>query len=99
MERLNYYYNHDDMKNFVRSELTRRAKYGVKSMSALAPEAETIGELDDPDLVEHNLKFIRDLKIPMWQKHMMVGFFMLTWKWFYYAPNTFKMLKTFNTIP
>lgn len=48
MERLNYYYNHDDMKNFVRSELTRRAKYGVKSMSALAPEAETIGELDDP---------------------------------------------------
>jgi len=48
LERLNTYYNHEDMKNFVRRELSRRAKYGIKSMSALAPESETIGELDDP---------------------------------------------------
>ena len=47
----------------------------------------------DPDLVEHNLQFIRETKQPMWLKYVTVSFFMLTWKWFYYAPNTFKMLK------
>jgi len=53
----------------------------------------SLGEVHDPDLVEHNLKSIRALDVPMWTKHLAVGFFMLTWKWFYYAPNTFKMLK------
>jgi len=30
--------------------------------------------------------------MPMWQKYLYVVFFSLTWKWSYYAPNTFKVL-------
>jgi len=52
-----------------------------------------LGELSDPDLVEENLKTLRNAKAPMPVKYMAVGFFMATWKWLYYAPNTFKMLK------
>ena len=29
----------------------------------------------------------------MFVKYMAVGFLMATWKWFYYAPNTYKELK------
>ena len=52
-----------------------------------------LGELADPDLVENNLHAMREEKKPLWVKYTAVGFFMATWKWFYYAPNTFKMLK------
>lgn len=52
-----------------------------------------LSEVNDPDLVEQNLVALRDLKIPVFLKYMVVGFFMLTWKWFYYSPNTYKELK------
>eukprot|EP00614_Pseudopedinella_elastica_P021967 CAMPEP_0172613370 /NCGR_PEP_ID=MMETSP1068-20121228/42050_1 /TAXON_ID=35684 /ORGANISM="Pseudopedinella elastica, Strain CCMP716" /LENGTH=491 /DNA_ID=CAMNT_0013417801 /DNA_START=137 /DNA_END=1612 /DNA_ORIENTATION=+ len=51
-----------------------------------------LGEVDDPDLVERNLQFVRDLKVPTFFKYGAVGFLMCTWKWFYYAPNTYKEL-------
>lgn len=41
------YYGKDDMRSFVGYELKRRAAKGIASMSALAPEAEAAGELDD----------------------------------------------------
>ena len=53
-----------------------------------------LGEDKDPDLVERNLKLIRDL--PTWMlplKYAVTFFMMCTWKWYYYSPNTFKMLK------
>ena len=52
-----------------------------------------LSEVHDPDLVEQNLAFLREMNIPVFLKYTMVGFFMLTWKWFYYAPNTYKELK------
>ena len=52
-----------------------------------------LSEINDPDLVEQNLTFLRQLDIPMPLKFVTVGFFMITWKWFYYAPNTYKELK------
>ena len=52
-----------------------------------------LGELADPDLVENNLRSMRDLPLPRVAKQLLVVPMMLTWKWFYYAPNTFKMLK------
>ncbi|GAB5361794.1 hypothetical protein AAMO2058_000743100 [Amorphochlora amoebiformis] len=52
-----------------------------------------LGETADPDLVEENLSDLRDGNQPLFVKYLLVGFFMSTWKWFYYAPNTFKMLK------
>jgi fatty acid desaturase len=52
-----------------------------------------LSEIHDPDLVEQNVAFLRDMKVPMFVKYIIVGFFTLTWKWFYYAPNTYKELK------
>jgi len=52
-----------------------------------------LGEDEDPDLVERNLENLRSSSAPVWLKYMMVAFFMATWKWFYYAPNTYKQLK------
>jgi len=52
-----------------------------------------LGEIDDPDLVERNLEFLREKKVPMPLKYAFVGMVMAVWKWYYYAPNTFKELK------
>ena len=52
-----------------------------------------LSELTDPDLVENNLKNLRDLNIPIVLKYPLVFVTMCIWKWFYYAPNTYKELK------
>mmetsp|Transcript_36986 Transcript_36986/g.47801 ORF Transcript_36986/g.47801 Transcript_36986/m.47801 type:complete len:203 (-) Transcript_36986:355-963(-) len=39
-ERLSIYYDHDDMKLFIKTELNRRAKKGITSMSALTPNSD-----------------------------------------------------------
>merc|ERR1711966_218671 len=50
-------------------------------------------EIDAPDLVEENLVDLRNMNIPMFVKYMIIVFNMMTWKWFYYSPNTYKELK------
>jgi hypothetical protein len=52
-----------------------------------------LGEGKDPDLVQRNLEFLRDKDVPMPLKYATVALFMPIWKWFYYAPNTFKELQ------
>lgn len=52
-----------------------------------------LNELSDPDLVQRNLAFVRDSPVPMLFKYSVVAFFLPVWKWFYYAPNTFKELQ------
>ena len=52
-----------------------------------------LSELDDPDLVENNLKALRDLPVPTFLKWLALPLVVTTWKWFYYAPNTYKELK------
>ena len=52
-----------------------------------------LGEQSDPDLVERNLEWLRMTKMPLILKYAIVGFFMITWKWSYYASNTFKELR------
>lgn len=48
----------------------------------------------DPDLVQRNLSFLRDATfLPMTSRFLAVGLFLPIWKWFYYAPNTFKELQ------
>ena len=51
-----------------------------------------LGEVGDPDLVENNLEFVRSMTAPRAVKYAGVAFLMCTWKWFYYAPNTYKEL-------
>ena len=49
-----------------------------------------LGEVTDPDLVENNLKWTRERQSPMVFKYIEVFVSAATWKWLYYAPNTFK---------
>ncbi|MEM7608424.1 MAG: fatty acid desaturase [Myxococcota bacterium] len=51
-----------------------------------------LGEAADPDLLEDNVDWLRDSKIPRAAKLAVVGFFMGTWKYSYYAPSTLKAL-------
>merc|ERR1711908_32735 len=52
-----------------------------------------LGEPGDPDLVERNLETLRQVKLPMVVKYGVVAVMACVWKWFYYAPNTYKQLK------
>ena len=52
-----------------------------------------LSELEDPDLVENNLSEMRDLNIPVIMKWIALSLVTITWKWYYYAPNTYKELK------
>jgi len=56
-----------------------------------------LGEEKDPDLVERNMSSIRDMDMPMIVKDMAVVIIICTWKWWYYAPNTFKHLRAVET--
>jgi fatty acid desaturase len=46
------------------------------------------GEIDDPDLVEHNAAILRAQAMPRPLKWLLGLILMLTWKLTYYAPNT-----------
>lgn len=51
-----------------------------------------LGEDNDPDLVERNLDWVRVFdSTPV--KYLVTAIMVFTWKWYYYAPNTFKELK------
>jgi len=52
-----------------------------------------LGESGDPDLVERNLDTLRTIKLPRPLKYVYVAFLACVWKWYYYAPNTYKQLK------
>jgi hypothetical protein len=52
-----------------------------------------LGEDLDPDKVERNLSFLREMNIPKMLKYAVALALMPIWKWFYYAPNTFKELQ------
>lgn len=52
-----------------------------------------LGEDEDPDNVEINLRPITRLNIPMWTKYLFVYLLAATWKLTYYAANTLRILK------
>jgi fatty acid desaturase len=86
-------------KRFARGGLRRRV---LDWLDWVEPEAWNLehnvlhhyrtGELADPDLVEHHMQMVRDADWPMPVKLAVVAFFSLTWRYTYYAPNTFQVL-------
>jgi len=52
-----------------------------------------LGENGDPDLVERNLELLRTMRLPRVVKYAVVAVMAAAWKWYYYAPNTYKQLK------
>ena len=51
-----------------------------------------LGQNTDPDLVEDNLGFMRNPRLPMAVRYLITAFFAATWKLTYYAPNTYYAL-------
>lgn len=51
-----------------------------------------LNEVADPDLVEHNLAWLREADLPLPVRYAIVAFFASTWKFSYYAPNTLREL-------
>lgn len=49
-----------------------------------------LNEFDDPDLVEHNAWLLRLKAVPAPLKWLLAVLLMLTWKFSYYAPNTWR---------
>jgi len=52
-----------------------------------------LGEQLDPDQLEYNLAWLRDSKIPMPLRYLLIILFMGFWKVIYYAPRTHKELR------
>lgn len=56
------------------------------------------GEEKDPDLVERNLDWLAQAKIPYVLKFLIVLFFASTWKFTYYSARTLSYLKGYNEV-
>jgi fatty acid desaturase len=56
------------------------------------------GELDDPDLVEHNTWIVRGRFVPLPLKLFLLAILIPAWKLLYYAPNTFWAYKQHRRI-
>ncbi|MBX7195257.1 MAG: fatty acid desaturase [Sandaracinaceae bacterium] len=86
-------------KRFARGGLRRRM---LDWLDWVDPEAWNLehnilhhyrtGETVDPDLVESHMEALREAKVPMAVKLGVVAFFAFTWRYTYYAPNTFQVL-------
>lgn len=46
------------------------------------------GELEDPDLVERNTEWLREMNVPVAVKLALVGLLGVSWRFSYYAPKT-----------
>lgn len=51
-----------------------------------------LGELADPNNAQHNMEWLRQSSLPMWQRYLIVAFFSGIWKIIYYTPRTHKEL-------
>lgn len=52
-----------------------------------------LNEEADPDLVERNLRWLRESRMPRWLRLAMVPLFAISWKYIYYAPSTLEALE------
>lgn len=52
-----------------------------------------LNEQYDPDLVQRNAGFMRNTDLPLAVRYAAVASLLPVWKWFYYAPNTYKELQ------
>ena len=52
-----------------------------------------LGESDDPDNVEKDIKWLHDMQLPIYIKYFIVFIFASVWKIAYYGPNTLRILE------
>jgi len=51
------------------------------------------GDMGDPDLVERDIDWLRDARLPRVVKLMVISFFAISWKYSYYVPRTIRALQ------
>lgn len=51
-----------------------------------------LGEVHDPDQPEHNMEWLRESRLPLPLRYLVVLVGILTWRWSYYPPNSMKTL-------
>ncbi|MCK9395721.1 MAG: fatty acid desaturase [Methylobacter sp.] len=52
----------------------------------------SLGEKADPNNAQHNMEWLRQSRLPMWQRYVIVALFSGIWKIIYYTPRTHKEL-------
>ncbi len=52
-----------------------------------------LNEQADPDLVERNLRWLRDSSLPRWLRLVLIPLMAISWKFIYYAPSTQEALE------
>ncbi len=52
-----------------------------------------LGEKTDPDQIEFNMQWLRESKIPMWLRYIIIAIFACIWKAAYYAPKALMELR------
>ena len=52
----------------------------------------SLGELTDPNNAQHNMEWLRQSKLPMWLRYLIVALFSGVWKVSYYTPRLHKEL-------
>ncbi|MDX8405260.1 MAG: fatty acid desaturase [Mariprofundus sp.] len=52
-----------------------------------------LGEIRDPDHLQHNLRWLRESHMPMFLRFVLIALFTTVWKFIYYAPRTHKELR------
>ncbi|QWF70909.1 fatty acid desaturase [Methylomonas paludis] len=52
----------------------------------------SLGEKTDPNNAQHNMEWLRQSRLPMWQRYTIVALFAGIWKIIYYTPRTHKEL-------
>ena len=52
-----------------------------------------LGEKADPDQIEFNMKWLRESRIPMWLRYLIIAIFACIWKAAYYAPKALMELR------
>lgn len=58
-----------------------------------------LNEHNDPDLVNRNLEITRQMKVPLIIKYAMTFIMMCSWKYLYYASNSYAIFKKQKDIP
>ena len=52
-----------------------------------------LGEIYDPNNAQHNMEWLRQSKLPLWQRYALLALFSGIWKLLYYTPRTHKELQ------
>jgi fatty acid desaturase len=101
--------NHDKSNYYKRGKYAYGIRRFIDWFDPIYPEAWNkehnyyhhfhLNESDDPDLVIRNVELIREINAPMIIKYLMTFAMICSWKYVYYASNSYAIFKSQKGIP